>query len=204
MPSDGRSTILRPWTSPGLRPLPPTPKRIRHRLRGAIHVYPHLHHHVHIHVHAYVCVHLQCKCACSWSCSCSCSCSCPFNVHLQILHLRFMFRFMFMFCLFHVHLQNIHLHLRVHGDHVCVLHNRGRCDTFRSRLDPFETRFKPQIDPFGTRKVTPGPHRSPRGTQEGAVSAPEGPNVENSRQLHRFDWFPSPLCHPSYVPLGQV
>ena len=84
------------------------------------------------------------------------------------------------------------------------LHNRGRCDTFRSRLDPFETRFKPQIDPFGTRKVTPGPHRSPRGTQEGAGSAPEGPNVENSGQLHRFDWFPSPLCHSSYVPLGQV
>ena len=84
------------------------------------------------------------------------------------------------------------------------LHNRGRCDTFRSRLDPFETRFKPQIDPFGTRKVTPGPHRSPRGTQEGAGSAPEGPNVENSRQLHRFDWFPSPLAPPSYVPRVQV
>ena len=164
-------------------------------------MYPHLHHHVHIHVHAYVCVHLQCKCACSWSCSCSCSCTCPFNVHLQILHLRFMFGFMSIFCLFHVHLQIIHFHLRVHGDHVCFLHNRGRCDTFRSRLDPFETRFKPKIDPFGTRKVTPGPHRSPRGTQEGAGSAPEGPNVENSRQLHRLK-VPTSRIHDSCTDLS--
>ena len=84
------------------------------------------------------------------------------------------------------------------------LHNRGRCDTFRSRLDHFETRFKPKIDPFGTRKVTPGPHRSPRGTQEGAGSAPEGPNLENQRHLLGFEWFSSPWAPPSYVPRGQV
>ena len=125
------------WTFPGLRPLPPTPKRIRHRLRGAIHVYPHLHHHVHIHVHAYVCVHLQCKCACSWSCSCSCSCSCPFNVHLQIRHLRFMFRFMCIFCVFHVHLRIIHFHLRVHGDHVCFFAQSRSLRYFSKPIGPF-------------------------------------------------------------------
>ena len=44
-----------------------------------------------------------------------------------------------------------------------------------------------KMRPQGTPKVTPGPHRSPRGTQEGAGSAPEGPNLENQRQLLGFD-----------------
>ena len=35
-------------------------------------------------------------------------------------------------------------------------HNRGRCNTFRNRLDPFETRFGLKNDPFRTPKATRG------------------------------------------------
>ena len=53
---------------PGLRPLPPTPKRILHRLRAAIHVHLHLHlhFHLHIHVHVHVRLHLYFSSSCSW------------------------------------------------------------------------------------------------------------------------------------------
>ena len=60
-------------------------------------------------------------------------------------------------------------------------------DSSGAKFCPKVTDPDPKMRPQGTPKVTPGPHRSPRGTQEGAGSAPEGPNLENQRQLLGFD-----------------
>ena len=54
-------------------------------------------------------------------------------------------------------------------------------DASGAKFCPKMTHQDLKMGPQGTRKVTPGPHRSPRGTQEGAGSAPEGPNLENQR-----------------------
>ena len=51
----------------------------------------------------------------------------------------------------------------------------------RSRLTSFETRFGLKNNQFWTPKVTPDAPRTRRGSQEGAGSVPEDPNVENSR-----------------------
>ena len=60
-------------------------------------------------------------------------------------------------------------------------------DSSGAKFCPKMTHQDLKMGPQGTRKVAPGPHRSPRGTQEGAGSAPEGPNLENQRQLLGFD-----------------
>ena len=87
--------------------------------------------------------------------------------HRNVFGARSAFMRMRISCLCKTNLPIFHSHFHVHGDRDVLKRNRGRCNTFRSRLGPSETIFGLKNDPSWTPKVTPGPPRNLRRRRKG-------------------------------------